>query len=327
MVLEPSAEDCGPGLQPAAPVVDLSTPSKDRRRGNPAGCADGSGLESNSEDAEDSPQLPLDWLPLEYELLEYIDCLPADLAERVSSELEAQERHVAHLRAENAELRHAASQALLPEQRCGRGLSVLAESARQLEAKARQVRQAAECELLELSRRSRTAEARQRRLSRDAVEDAVRRRRLWEAEAETQRIRSRVEQLEGSLQEAERRAGQRDEEEKELANDIEQLQAEVREFRAKAPEFKMLEQREQELRRQLWTAKTAFRAPHRGCGRRLGTPAGVSSPPKALQSEVAGLRRTRSDCRLQGCWASPLLAIPTPTRGSGLLSTPVGIAN
>jgi len=310
------------------PVVDLATPSKDRRRGA-GGPADVSGLDSNS-DIEDSPQLPGDWLPLEYELLEFVDALPADLARRVSSELEAQERRVAHLRAENAELRAAASQAAAraapqpapcrPESAAtpGANLSILAESARQLEAKARQVRQAAEHELLELARRARAAEAQQHHLSRQAAQDAARRRRLWEADAELQRLLRREVQLNGLLEEAEGRACQHEKEEKDLAADIEHLQAEVRRSRAEAPDLQRLEQREHELRHQLRAAKTALRSSRCGHSHRSSSvPAAALVPPQTRRREAPDGSRTRSRCSSQSCLASPLLAMPTPVRAGG----------
>merc|ERR1740121_1299846 len=52
--------------------------------------------EASDGEAEDySPQLPQEWQPLEYEVLEYADALPPGFASRVGHELEAQERTVA----------------------------------------------------------------------------------------------------------------------------------------------------------------------------------------------------------------------------------------
>eukprot|EP00439_Symbiodinium_sp_Y106_P072388 s2908_g13.t1 len=57
-------------------------------------------------DVEDSPRLPSDWSPLEYELLEYADSLPSGFAERIGRELEGQHRRVAQLRSLNSLMLH-----------------------------------------------------------------------------------------------------------------------------------------------------------------------------------------------------------------------------
>ncbi|CAE8600137.1 unnamed protein product, partial [Polarella glacialis] len=108
-------------------VMDLSTPVRVRKirapgsseqrlrlrppqlplsaglRASPQKAAGGSGSGSGAEDndAEDSPRLPSDWLPLEYELLEFAGSLPEGFAERIGRELEAQQRRVAELRSLN----------------------------------------------------------------------------------------------------------------------------------------------------------------------------------------------------------------------------------
>jgi len=58
----------------------------------------------DSEDFWDSPRLPSEWQPLEYELLEYASTLPPGFADRVGSELESQAHAVSKLRMRTAQL-------------------------------------------------------------------------------------------------------------------------------------------------------------------------------------------------------------------------------
>ncbi|CAK9074978.1 unnamed protein product [Durusdinium trenchii] len=60
-------------------------------------------------DINDSPRLPSDWSPLEYELLEYADSLPLGFAERIARELEGQQQRVAQLRSLNSLMLHVLS--------------------------------------------------------------------------------------------------------------------------------------------------------------------------------------------------------------------------
>lgn len=259
------------------------------------------------EDFWDSPRLPEEWQPLEYELLEYANKLPPGFADRVGSELEAQTHTVSQLRARTAQLLQrelaatstqerfvsdmvppspepadmrvrvtatpaAASAGTTPSKKSigsaaaaaeAKRRGQLAESAKQLEQKARQVRRSAERELAALSARIRAAEEQQRQLSKEAAEDAVDRKRLWEAEAELLRLRCRLQQLDAARRHAERRATQREDEDRQLDTDVAYLRAEIRSYLARQPEYESLEQREEELRRRLRIVKMQLRTQHR----------------------------------------------------------------
>eukprot|EP00930_Biecheleria_cincta_P060751 TRINITY_DN46358_c0_g1_i1.p1 TRINITY_DN46358_c0_g1~~TRINITY_DN46358_c0_g1_i1.p1 ORF type:complete len:504 (-),score=87.48 TRINITY_DN46358_c0_g1_i1:114-1583(-) len=71
-------------------AAKASDPDGNRNAGNESG--------SDDNDVFDSPRLPPDWMPLEYELLEYADSLPTGFAEVVGRELEAQHRRVSQVR-------------------------------------------------------------------------------------------------------------------------------------------------------------------------------------------------------------------------------------
>lgn len=98
-----------PGVLPLPPPLPgkcsphrgaLRRNDSDAAKASDAGGSRDVGNESGSEDGDvfDSPRLPPDWMPLEYELLEYADSLPAGFAEVVGRELQAQHRRVAQVR-------------------------------------------------------------------------------------------------------------------------------------------------------------------------------------------------------------------------------------
>ncbi|CAJ1381349.1 unnamed protein product [Effrenium voratum] len=88
-------------------VVDLATPEKGLVRWSPSLPRTPQGAASAVEaDIQDSPRLPSDWSPLEYELLEYADSLPPGFAERIARELEGQQQRVAQLRSLNSLMLH-----------------------------------------------------------------------------------------------------------------------------------------------------------------------------------------------------------------------------
>lgn len=237
--------------------------------------------DSDSEDLEHSPRLPSHWVPFEYELLEYATVLPPGFAERVGCELEAQERRVAKLRSSNAmlysvcqEQRVAPSPPTPVEKPKDRDLRTekaeakkrlaLRANAKQLEERIREVRKNAEKELQELSARERAAQAQHRMLTHEAAEDAaLNRKRLWEVESKLQKLNCRAQQLENAKRHAERKATQREEEDRDLKAELDYLQTEVQGFRDKAKEFDSLEQQEEELRLKLRSAKLELRAVNR----------------------------------------------------------------
>lgn len=138
------------------------------------------------------------------------------------------------------------------------------EGSRQLEAETREVRRLAEREIHALSERTKAVEAGRRRLRREAEENSALRVRLWEAEVELQALRDRAQGLEAARSKAKRRAEQRMDEERQLASDIEYLQAEAKGYRACVREFQAVQQQEEELRRSLHQAKAALRAARSG---------------------------------------------------------------
>lgn len=85
-------------------ILSLSRRTSTNAKGADEG--DVGGIEISS-DIEDSPHLPEDWQPLEYELLEYADLLPRKFTDRMCCELEVQEQRVAQLRGLNEMLRMA----------------------------------------------------------------------------------------------------------------------------------------------------------------------------------------------------------------------------
>lgn len=299
------------GLHSRPRVVDLSTPSRSRV---PAKCPNSDckqGADSDSEDVEHSPRLPKDWLPLEYELLEYASQLPQDFADRVSCELEAQERRVAQLRGLNAVLLKDAEDKAPEkerekekpkEDRCDQldrmaikaKAAALSQSVLQHEANIRAVQKATHRTLMELAGKARAAEASHRQLALQVPGDDGKK-RLFEAEARLQRLKTRSQQLENAKRHAERRAAQREAEEKQNETDIEYLQAEVLGFRARAQQFDALDQREEELRKELRTAKQELRGRTRA---ELEAPvakafdAKASSPKAAARPQRMGLAPT-----------------------------------
>mmetsp|Transcript_51095 Transcript_51095/g.108551 ORF Transcript_51095/g.108551 Transcript_51095/m.108551 type:complete len:394 (-) Transcript_51095:588-1769(-) len=62
---------------------------------------DHASLHLEEQDGPQSPRLPDDWQPLDYELLDYADSLPPGFAQRVARELEVQEQTVSQLRSLN----------------------------------------------------------------------------------------------------------------------------------------------------------------------------------------------------------------------------------
>jgi len=142
----------------------------------------------------------------------------------------------------------------------------LTESARRLDAKARDAKNAAEQEMAKLTARLRAAGEQQRLLTQEAAQAASERKRLLEAEADLLRQRSRMQQLEVARGNAERRARQREEEVQQLQTDVRYLQEEVNDFRAQVPLFHELEQQEEDLKRRLRPAKAALRGAQRDGG-------------------------------------------------------------
>lgn len=263
-------------------AANTEVPSRRRRRTSAS--AEGGQVPGESswdtEDVWDSPRLPEEWQPLEYELLEYADKLPPGFADRVGSELDAQTRTLSELRARTQQLIQKEVAAGMTKEDVTAGMTKedkeeqhssarraqLAENARQLEGKARQVRRVAEKELTDLTSRIRTAEEQQRQLSKEAAEDAAERKRLWESEAELLRLRCRLQQLDAARRHTERRAAQREDEERQLEADLAYLKLEVQTFRARTQESEVLEQREEELRRRLRAAKLLLRTQQRASG-------------------------------------------------------------
>jgi len=131
----------------------------------------------------------------------------------------------------------------------------LAENARHLESRTKQVRRAAERDVTALAGRIQAAEEQQKQLSKQAAEDALERKKLWEAEAELLRLRCRMQQLEAARRHAARRSQQREEEDKQLDADLAYLRAEVENHRAQQQEFDSMEESEDGLRRRLRAAK------------------------------------------------------------------------
>lgn len=276
-------------LQVMRPTRSSKEPSSRAQEVPRLGLPSPSGSGSDSEDLENSPRLPSNWLPLEYELLEYATMLPPGFAERVAAELEAQERRVAQLRSLNALLairvseEQGSAKPSPPKARTPdsvikqRAVDFKAEAraevarrlamgatARQLEECVREVRRAAEFELQELAARERGIQAQHRMLINEAAEDvAHNRKRLWEVETKLQKLHARRQQLENAKRHADRKAAIREQEERDLKAEVEYLQTEVEGFRKRAQEFDTIDQQEEELRQKLKAAKLQLRAANR----------------------------------------------------------------
>jgi len=289
-------------MEAVAYPVDLATPEKAGLMPTlrlPPSTPQGQ-IQSWEADINDSPRLPSDWSPLEYELLEYADSLPKGFAERIARELEGQQQRVAQLRSLNSLMLHvlrcevpslAASGPSTPSQAAeirkdqrkvlqvpkawqenastaekispssqdeavSRRL-VLASASRQLEMQVFEVRRAAEQELFDLANRARSAEEKNWRLRREqSNEDALGRKRLWEAEAKLNKLQNRIQQLEVRRRNFARKTLQREEEVKQLKDSIAQMQAEASAYRSRAKEFDAAEWREEELKCQLRELRT-----------------------------------------------------------------------
>lgn len=133
--------------------------------------------------------------------------------------------------------------------------------ARRLEAKVLEVRRAAEKELLELASRARAAEEKHRKLSREAAgDDASSKKRLYEAEAKMQRLANRVQQLELTKRNAERRRTNGEQQDRQLQATLAELREEVRASRSRVKDFDDLERQEDDLRRVLRLKKSELRS-------------------------------------------------------------------
>lgn len=276
-----------PAMKAAAHPVDLATPNQ---AGEMALCPSTPQGQVNAEaDINDSPRLPSDWSPLEYELLEYADSLPAGFAERIARELEGQQQRVAQLRSLNSLMLHvlhcevpsmapgapakdskenARAALAVPkawqenpsaarvapnnqDESASRRL-VLASASRQLEMQVLEVRRAAEQELFDLANRARSAEEKNWRLRREqSTEDALGRKKLWEAEAKLNKLQNRIQQLEVRRRNLARKSVQRDEEVKQLKDSNAQMQAEILNYRTRTKEFDAADHLEEELRCQV----------------------------------------------------------------------------
>lgn len=269
--------------------------------------------EASDTESDYSPRLPEEWQPLEYELLEYADALPPGFACRVGKELEVQERTVAQLRALNALLLRqeaavagataagseagtsaeaAAVAGLAREAAAGGGCAAAAaeakrraeleESAKQLDAQTHQVRREAEKAMGELTTRVRAAEETQRQLARESAEDAGDRKRLWEAEADLLRLCCKKQQREAGLRHSERRAAQREDEDRQTEGDLAHLHNEATSYRIRVAEYEgmNLDAHEEELRQALRDAKAEVRAKQKNIA--AAAPSKDSaSPPRA----------------------------------------------
>lgn len=133
--------------------------------------------------------------------------------------------------------------------------------ARRIEAKVLEVRRAAEKELLELASRARAAEEKHRKLSREAAGDDVSsKKRLYEAEAKMQRLANRVQQLELTKRNAERRRTNGEQQDRQLQETLAELREEVRASRRQVKDFEDLERQEEDLRRLLRLKKSELRS-------------------------------------------------------------------
>mmetsp|Transcript_37449 Transcript_37449/g.67703 ORF Transcript_37449/g.67703 Transcript_37449/m.67703 type:complete len:345 (+) Transcript_37449:58-1092(+) len=331
-------------------IIDLSTPAREARTSPkakarplhealplpppmPGKASSGNKAPEGSEDAsagiEYSPRLPPDWQPLEYELLEYADVLPAGFVDRIGRELEAQHQRVALLRrlntlmlstirAESTAAQLAAGSLqevpklqaqetsgpsiLMPcnniQEEVRRRLEI-SQTSRQLEQTVSEVRRSSQKELQELATRVSLLEEKSKKQSKEAaVDDSINRKRLWEVEAKVLRYRNRISQLESARRNAERKALTREAEERQQQAEVEQLEAEVMAYRRKVPEFEEIERREEELRRKLRSLKSE----QRSATTREKAAAAKAAIESAWQTQVS----PRSPC-------SPT-RVPTPLR-------------
>lgn len=293
---------------------------------------------------EKSPRLPSNWLPLEYELLEYATILPPGLAEKIGLELEASERRLAQLRSTNSlllracqdqgmaltakasptkvrspeivrQLREASREEARVEVR--RRLASKT-TAKQLEDQIVEVRWAAEVEIQALASREKALQAQQKQLTMEAEQDSLQnKKRLFEIEAKLQKLKIRVLQLENARRHSERRALQREEEDRDLKAEIEYMQTEVNGFRAQTQEFNSIDHEEEELRLKLRSAKTELKALNRE--QAASSIAKVSDRIKAMETSLAPASQvprkgldTRSSVQSQSLRASA-----TPQRARG----------
>eukprot|EP00933_Yihiella_yeosuensis_P011087 TRINITY_DN11809_c1_g1_i1.p1 TRINITY_DN11809_c1_g1~~TRINITY_DN11809_c1_g1_i1.p1 ORF type:complete len:506 (-),score=132.05 TRINITY_DN11809_c1_g1_i1:139-1656(-) len=133
--------------------------------------------------------------------------------------------------------------------------------ARKLEQQVLEVRRAAEKELLDLASRARLAEEKQRKLSRESAgDDAASRKRLYEADAKLQRLRNRVQQLQLTKRNAERRRHNGESQDRQALTTLHDLEQEVIGYRIQAKEFDELEMQEEDLRRLLRSKKSELRS-------------------------------------------------------------------
>jgi len=243
----------------------------------------------------DTLELPDDFQPLDYEIMEYVGALPAEVLERLACELQARESLVDHLRSSNDRLaRNAVASAARSYKRSRRTGPAAASSAgaeaasaaqvvalqaeaegeasRSARAMARaqklhleilQVEEATDAELSRIALRVEAAEQRlghqpsSAGLETEEVDDD--RARLREAQHTIHGLHEHSAQLAQTRQQAERRAQLREQELRLICGDREQVREEIHSYRKQTAAFERSERQEEELCRELKAAKAELR--------------------------------------------------------------------
>jgi len=260
---------------------------------------------------------------LEYELFEYVGALPAKVAERLASEVQARDDLVSRLRASNEKLVQQQSRQSLPApavvgpgdaevaaaaaaeqvealdaeaEADARRTTKATENANKLHVEIQQVEETTNAELCRIGLRVEAATKQFHDLQDVGADHA----RLCKARDQLRCLTERASQLVRKKEKDEQRDRKSEEDLRVVRADRDQLKAEVLSFRAQTATFESAERQEEALRRELREAKAKLRqiskvasAPPKVAPAPEPVPAAAAEPAEAMPARIHPRRKTQ----------------------------------